>query len=122
MALIANAALAVSQYSYAAARYTAVHGAGNSASSYGSTLKSNVGPPPTICTSGFAGCGSGAGLSSPSVTCTSGCTGGNLASGAQFSVTVTYNLSTGGKIDLPNPFFGFTFPTTLSSSTAMMAE
>jgi Flp pilus assembly protein TadG len=48
MAVILNAVLAVSQYSYAGARYAAVHGTGQTASSYGSTLQSNVTAPPTI--------------------------------------------------------------------------
>src|SRR5271170_1256694 len=38
MVLIFNAALSVSQYSYAAVRYAAVHGTGSSASSYGNIL------------------------------------------------------------------------------------
>ena len=38
MALIFNAALSVSQYSYAAVRYAAVHGGGSPASSYGNVL------------------------------------------------------------------------------------
>jgi Flp pilus assembly protein TadG len=120
LALIYNAALAVSQYSYAAARYASIHGTGQPASGYGSTLKSSVAPPPTICSSGFSGCASGAGLGTPTVT--SSDASGNIVSGAELTVTVTYNLSTGGKIALRNPFFGVTFPTSLSNSTSMMAE
>jgi len=117
LAVILNAALAVSQYSYSAARYASIHGtscapSGCTASSYGSTIASNVTPAATI---------QGAGLSTPTVSCT-GCTGGNITSGAQLTVTVTYDLSTGHKIGLPNPFFGYTFPTSISSTTSMMAE
>ena len=45
LAMILNAALAVSQYSYAGARYAAIHGTGQSASGYGATIKSSVAPP-----------------------------------------------------------------------------
>jgi Flp pilus assembly protein TadG len=121
LALILNAALAVSEYSYAGARYAAVHGGGLTASSYGSTIKANVGPSPTICTSGFSGCPTtGSGLSVPSVT--SSDASGKIVSGAQVSVTVTYDLSSGGKLVLPTSFLGFTLPTSITNSTSVMAE
>lgn len=120
LAMILNAALAVSEYSYASARYAAVHGGGQTASSYGSTIKSNVAPPQTICTSGFSSCTGGNGLSTPTVT--SADPSGKITSGAQVTVSVTYNLSTGGKIALPNPFFGVTFPTSITNQTSLMAE
>ncbi len=120
LALILNAALAVSQYSYTAARYAAVHGTGSSASGYGSTIESNVSPSPTICTSGFSGCSSGTGLGVPTVT--SSDSSGNIVSGAQVTVTVTYNLSSGGKLIIPKSLLGFTLPTTITNSSSVMAE
>ncbi len=122
LAISLNAAVSVSEYSYAAARYAAVHGTNQVASSYGSTIKSNVAPPQTICSPGFAGCGSGttAGLSTPTVT--SADPSGKIISGSQVTVSVTYNMSTGGKIALPNPFFGVTIPTSYQNQTSLMAE
>lgn len=120
LAIILNAALSVSEYSYAAARYAAVHGTNQVASSYGSTIKSNVAPPQTICTSGFANCSGGTGLSVPTVS--SADPSGKIISGSQVSVSVTYNMSTGGKIALPNPFFGVTIPTSFTNQTSLMAE
>ena len=125
MALIFNAALSVSQYSYAAVRYAAVHGTGSSASSYGNillpTLPSScpatcsgpLSPSPTICDSG---------LSRPVVT--SADSSGNIVSGSEVTVTITYNLSTCGKIFLPAKFFGFSLslPTSLTNSNSEMAE
>jgi len=121
MALILNAAVAVSEYSYVAARYAAIHGGGQPYSSYGSTIKTAVAPPVTICTSGFSGCASGTGLAPLTVTCT-GCTGGNIVSGAQIAVRVTYNLSTSNKIFLPTSFFGFALPTSIMNTSSVMAE
>ena len=112
LAVILNAALAVSEYSYAGARYAAVHGSGSAASSYGSTISSSVNPSPTIAGSSL----------STTVSCISGCTGGNIASGAQLQVTVTYNLSTGGKLLFGSSFLGFTLPTSVSNATFIMAE
>ena len=112
LALILNAALAVSQYSYAGARYAAVHGDGATASTYGSTITSNVTASPTI---------SGSSLTT-TVSCVSGCTGGTIATGAQLQVTVSYNLSTGGKLLFGSPFLGFTLPTSVSNTTYVMAE
>ena len=112
LAVVLNAALAVSQYAYAGARYASVHGSGQAFSSYGSTIAGNVPASATI---------QGAGLGTPTVTCT-GCTGGNIVSGAQLTVSVTYNLTTGHKIGVPNPFFGYTFPTSITNTTSMMAE
>jgi hypothetical protein len=47
---------------------------------------------------------------------------GNIVSGARITVTVTYDLAAGHKIGLPNPFFGYSFPTSISNATSMMAE
>ena len=67
MALIFNTALSLSQYSYAAVRYAAVHGSGAPASGYGKTLlptlpascsatcTAPVSPSPTICDTGLNG-------------------------------------------------------------------
>ncbi len=60
LALILNAAMAVSQYSYVAARYAAVHEAGNSAATAKSDIQTNVTAPPTINDGGLSTSGSGA--------------------------------------------------------------
>ncbi len=125
MALIFNTALSLSQYSYAAVRYAAVHGSGSSASSYGNTLlptlpascsatcTAPVSPSPTICDSG---------LNRPVVT--SADPSGNIVSGSQITVTVTYSLLTCGKLFLPASFLGFSLllPTSLTNSSSEMAE
>jgi TadE-like protein len=129
LALIFNAALAVSEYSYTTARYAAVHGTGStcSAAGYGATLKSSVSPPPTICSSGFSGCsGSATPLSIASVSCTTsaGSSDGTINQGDQITVQISYNLTTGNKIFFPSNFLGFRmgFPTSLSNSSSVMAE
>lgn len=125
MALIFNTALSVNQYSYAAVRYAAVHGSGAAASTYGNTLLPTVpgscsaactgpiSPSPTICDSG---------LSRPVVS--SADSSGNIVAGSEVTVTVTYNLSTCGKIFLPVSFLGFSlpWPTSLTNSSSEMAE
>jgi Flp pilus assembly protein TadG len=115
MAILFNAALSVSQYAYAGARYAAIHGIGSTASAYGSTIKSNVTPPPTI----NDGC-----LSTPAVS--SADPSGKITSGAQLTVLITYSLVASktctSKVQLPASFFGFSLPTALSNSTSLMAE
>ncbi len=133
LALIFNAALAISEYSYVAARYAAVHGSGStcSASGYGSTIQSNVPPPPTICSSGFDGCGSGSGLTISSISCTTsgGSSDGTINSGDQLTVQISYNLGDGNKIFLPTTFLGFSLPwissmksNPITSSSSVMVE
>jgi hypothetical protein len=132
LALIFNAALAISEYSYVAARYAAVHGTGSSCStSYASTIKSNVPPPPTICSSGFSGCSGGSGLSISSISCTTsgGSSDGTINSGDQLTLQISYNLSSGGKLFLPTTFLGYSLPwigsmksNPITSSSSVMVE
>jgi Flp pilus assembly protein TadG len=132
LALIFNAALAVSEYSYVSARYAAVHGTGSKCdTSYASTIEANVPTPPTICTSGFDGCSGGAGLSISAISCTtsSGSSDSTITEGDQLTVTISYNLSTGNKLFLPSTFLGYSLPfistfstTPISNSTSVMVE
>lgn len=122
LAVILNAALAVNQYTYSAARYASIHCGGSSPATCKSTISGNVAPSASICTSGFTGCGGGAGLTLETPTCSGACTGGNITSGDQITVIVQYNVSTGHKLGVPNPFFGYTFPTLIQQQTSMMAE
>ncbi|GEM_PF-6600785 len=132
LALIFNAALAVSEYSYVAARYAAVHGTGsNCDTSYNSTIEANVPTPPTICTSGFDGCSGGSGLSISNIACTTstGSSDSTINSGDQLTVTISYNLYKGNKLFLPTDFLGYSLPfistfktTPISNSTSVMVE
>jgi Flp pilus assembly protein TadG len=134
LALIFNAALAVSEYSYVAARYAAVHGNGASCdSSYFATIQANVPTPPTICSSGYDGCSGGSGLTIASICCTANggtsCGDSNISTGDQVTVTIHYNLSTGNKLFLPTNFLGYSMPfigtfvsTPISNSTSVMVE
>jgi len=135
LALIFNAALSISEFSYVAARYAAAHGVGlacnatNGSGTIASNIQSSVPTPPTICTTGFDGCSGGSGLSISSITCTnSSGTDGTITSGDKVTVQISYNLLRGGKIFLPNflgyslPFIG-TFKTMpITNSTSVMVE
>jgi len=107
LALIGNAALAVSQLAYAGARYAAINPSYNSAavSTYmlsiaPSTINENSGADLTIS------------VSPASVP---------RSFGSQLTVSVTYNLTS--KLFLPTSFMGISFPTTLSNiSNTMLSE
>lgn len=108
-ALIANAALAVSQLTYAGARYASVHGVGSAQpldqSAIASYMKS---------------------IASPTINENSGndltiTVSGPRTFGTPVSVKVTYDLTS--KLLVPNPFFGVTLPTSLPNfQTTMMTE
>jgi Flp pilus assembly protein TadG len=107
LAVIGNAALALSQLSYAGARYAAVNPS-LTQGAIASYMKSNAAP--TIREN------NGANLTitvSPNTT--------PRPFGTAVTISVSYNLSS--KLFLPNPFMGISFPTTLSNFTnTMMSE
>jgi Flp pilus assembly protein TadG len=112
-ALIGQAALAVSQASYYAARYAAVQTSVNSSSALQTAVQNNFSPT----------------ITSPSgalnvIMATNGtdpnCTASPRNFGCQITVSVTYNATS--KIVLRNPFFGIPFPNSLSSTTQMLTE
>jgi len=111
LAMIGDAALAVSQYAYAGVRYASIK-AGTcstqpcSTSSLGSTIQTSVYPSPFINDSGLA---------TPTVS------PGTVSTGQQITVTVSYNLSTGRKLFLSS-FFGISLPTSLSNSESMLVQ
>ncbi len=113
-AIVGNAALAVSQLAYAGARYAAIN------SSYDQTAVSNYMisiASPTISESG------GADLTITLSCSPSACppSGTQRQFGSTVQVSVAYNLS--GKLFLPNPFLGISFPTQLSGiQSAMLSQ
>ncbi len=117
LALILNAAMAVSQYSYSAARYAAVHEAGNSAATAKTDIQSNVTTPPTINDGGLTTACNG----STGITVTIPSTDTTLTSGHTVTVQVNYNTSV-TKRKLPSPFFGSILPTCVSNTSTLMVE
>jgi TadE-like protein len=116
MALIVNAALAVNEYSYAAARWVAVNGCSSPPCTCNTGLAPSqieVPPSPTI---------AGSGLSITSLSCltASGSTDADLNTGDQIKLGVSYTL--GNKIFLPRSFLGFALPTSLTNSTSIMVQ
>ncbi len=107
LALIGNAALAVSQLAYAGARYAAVNPSFDSTAitSYvksiaPTTVNENQGSDLTVSVT-------------PATV--------PRSFGTQVSVSISYNLNS--KLLLPNPFMGITLPTSLSNiANTMMSE
>lgn len=118
LALIFNAALSVSQLSYAGARYASVN-AGMTSTNVASYMKSNLASP-TINES------SGANITVTLLNSSGSTISSVPASGNQFSVQVTYNLtaSPNPKVFLPATFLGYSLhlPTSVTNTTAVMAE
>jgi Flp pilus assembly protein TadG len=119
VAIIGNAALAVNQYAYSVARYASVTYYDSKLSSPNSDPSVQALVPPTIAGNDSSG--------NPLATVTlTQCAAQPNTFGSTASVTVSYNLSTGNKIFLPNPFkmlsSGVSIPTTLSSKQAAFCE
>ncbi len=115
LALIFNAALSVSQLSYAGARYASVN-AGMTSANVASYMTSHLASP-TINESSGA-----------NITITLLNSGGSTissvpTSGNQFAVQVSYDL-TANKIFLPATFLGYSLhlPSSVSNTTSVMAE
>jgi Flp pilus assembly protein TadG len=107
-ALIGQAALAVSQLSFAGARYASVNT--SYTQSQIKTYMVQEGSP-TITSN------SGAHLT---VTVTRSTNADGTYFGQPVTVSVTYDAT--GKLILPNPFLGITFPTTLTAQETAMQE
>ncbi len=106
VAIIANAALAVSQLVSQGTRYAAVNPTytSDTISSYVKGAASNA-----------INENNGGHL-----TVTVNPTTAPRTTGTSVSITLSYNAA--GKIVLPNPFFGISFPTTLSATETAMSE
>jgi hypothetical protein len=119
VAIIGNAALAVNQYAYSVARYASVNYYDSNLSNPNSDPSIQALVPPTI-----SGNDSG-GNPLANVTLTQ-CAAQPNTFGSTATATVSYNLNTGKKIFLPNPFkmlsSGVSIPTTLSASQAAFCE
>ncbi len=109
-AIIGQAALAVSQASYVAARSATINTSVTNANI--SSIVSNQFSP-TITAPANA-------LTINMVTAGDATCVPNRTLGCQVTVTVTYNATS--KLALPNPFLGISFPTTLTSSESMMTQ
>ncbi len=107
LALIGQAAVAVSQLAYTGARYASVH------PSYSlgqvQTFMQSVGSP-TLMSNG------GADLNVTMAPCAAP----PNTFGSQVQLTLTYNLSS--KLFLPNPLFGITFPATVTETQTAFCE
>jgi Flp pilus assembly protein TadG len=111
-ALIGQAALAVSQGSYYAARYAAVH---NDVTTGDITPQVQNQMSPTIAVPSGALQVTLSDVNTTDPTCTP-----SRTFGCKIQVVVAYDASS--KVVLRNPFFGISFPTQLNSTTQMMTE
>jgi len=109
-AIIGQAALAVSQASYVAARSAAVNTSVTNAN-ISSLVSNQLSPTITAPANALTVNMTTAGDATCVPTRTFGC---------QVSVTITYDATS--KLALPNPFLGISFPTTLTSTQKMMTE
>ena len=109
-AIIGQAALAVSQASYVAARSAAVNTSVTNAN-ISSLVSNQLSPTITAPANALTVNMTTAGDATCIPTRTFGC---------QVSVTITYDATS--KLALPNPFLGISFPTTLTSTQKMMTE
>lgn len=116
-ALIGQAALAVSQGSYYAARYAAVHNdvapGCTSNCDITSQVSAQMSPTITVPSGALQVALSDVNIADP--TC-----GPPRTFGCKIQVVVAYDASS--KVVLRNPFFGISFPTQLNSTTQMMTE
>lgn len=112
-ALIGQAALAVSQASYYAARYAAVQTSVNSSSALQTAVQNNFSPTITSPANALV-------VNMTTNTTDPNCTASPRNFGCRITVSVTYNSTS--KIVLRNPFFGIPFPNSLSSTTQMLTE
>ena len=106
VAIIANASLAVSQLVSQGARYAAVNPTYTS-SAISTYVKSAASAAINENNGGH-------------LTVTVNPTTAPRTSGSSVSITLSYNAAS--KIVLPNPFFGISFPTTLSATETAMSE
>lgn len=108
-AIVGNAALAVNQLAYSAARYASVNYSTTTLSASSSGIAALI--PEQLTAAGAL-----------TVALTQPCAAAPNNFGSAAIVTVTYDLDTAGEIFLSNPFLGVPIPTTVSATQSAFCE